>query len=462
MSSEDQDSDYDQIETDEIIDAAIGAIGVEENNSSFNVEDYNGEYKAIGEYLVTLKKDETMTNEEFRALKRKADKFMVFRGHLFKKGKRNAVPRRVICDTDRQQEVIKECHEGFGGGHCGRDGTQLKVSLRYYWEKLTDDVRAYVETCEPCQRQSLYREVEPLNPTWTSTIFNKIGVDIVHMPKGVGKKHYLVVARDDFTNWVEARALHNRGAEGVSRFLWEEIITRFGYVGQFTTDQGGEMKGMSEELTNKYGIPIIRTTAYHLQANGMVKHGHGPLVAALVKVCAGEVRQWPKKLHLVLWADRMTAKRTTGKSPFALVYGNEAVLPIEMGVLSWRVMDWDRVTTTEELLVARSKQLEQKDDDVDRAAALLHKEREKVKEKHDAGIRVRTVPLEVDQIVLLYDSSRIKPYPNERKFENRWNGPYRVAKVFENGSYKLKELDGTEIDNAVSGSRLKRFKIRDK
>ena len=65
MSLEDQDSDYDQKETDEIIEAAIGAIGVEENDSSFNVEDYNGEYKAIGEYLVTLKKDETMMNEYF-------------------------------------------------------------------------------------------------------------------------------------------------------------------------------------------------------------------------------------------------------------------------------------------------------------------------------------------------------------------------------------------------------------
>ena len=72
---------------------------------------------------------------------------------------------------------------------------------------------SYVETCEPCQRQSLYREVEPLNPTWTSTIFNKVGVDIVHMPKGVGQKHYLVVARDDFTNWVEARALHARSQQ---------------------------------------------------------------------------------------------------------------------------------------------------------------------------------------------------------------------------------------------------------
>ena len=29
--------------------------------------------------MITLKRDETMTNEEFKALKRKADKFMVFR-----------------------------------------------------------------------------------------------------------------------------------------------------------------------------------------------------------------------------------------------------------------------------------------------------------------------------------------------------------------------------------------------
>ena len=54
-----------------------------------------------------------------------------------------------------------------------------------------------METCELCQKQSLYKEVEPLNTTWTNTIFNKVGVDIVHMPNGVGQKHYLVAARDD-------------------------------------------------------------------------------------------------------------------------------------------------------------------------------------------------------------------------------------------------------------------------
>ena len=112
-------------------------------------------------------------------------------------------------------------------------------------------------------------------------------------------------------------------------------------------------------------------------------------------------------------------------------------------------------------MIAKSRQLEQLDDDLVRAVNLLHKERERAKEKHDADIRVRTKSLEVDDIVLLYDSSRIKSYLNERKFENCGNGPYRVTKVFENGSYKLKELDRTEIDDVVSGSRLKRFKIRD-
>ena len=135
-----------------------------------------------------------MSIEDFGVIKRKAEKFMVFQGHLFKKGKRNAVPRRVVCDVDKQKEILRECHEGLGGGHHGRDATHIKVSLWYYWEKLTEDVKAYVETCEPCQRQSTYKESVPLNPTWTSTIFNKVGVDIVHMPKGVGQKNYLVVA----------------------------------------------------------------------------------------------------------------------------------------------------------------------------------------------------------------------------------------------------------------------------
>ena len=186
-----QEDEAEQVEIDEVIDATINAIKIGEKGE-FAAESYDGEFKAIGEYLVSLARNKTMSIEEFKVLKRKASKFIVFKGHLFKKGKRNAVPRRVVCSTDEQMKIIQECHEGLGAGHRGRDGTQLKVNLCYYWDGMSDHIRTYVDTCEICQKQSTYREVEPLNPTWTSIIFNKVGVDIVHMPKGIGQRTILL------------------------------------------------------------------------------------------------------------------------------------------------------------------------------------------------------------------------------------------------------------------------------
>ena len=38
---------------------------------------------------------------------------------------------------------------------------------------------------------------------------------------------------------------------------------------------------------------------------------------------------WLEELLKVLWAQRTTKKRQTDESPFALVFGTEAILPIE-------------------------------------------------------------------------------------------------------------------------------------
>ena len=53
---------------------------------------------------------------------------------------------------------------------------------------------------------------------------------------------------------------------------------------------------------------------------------------------------------------------------------------------------------TEELLAARMRQFEQRDEDIERAAILLRTERERAKVKNDEGVRVRTTPLELSLI----------------------------------------------------------------
>ena len=50
---------------------------------------------------------------------------------------------------------------------------------------------------------------------------------------------------------------------------------------------------------------------------------------------------WPEELPSVLWAYRTTARTPTGETPFWLTYGNEAVIPAEIELISYRVDNHD-------------------------------------------------------------------------------------------------------------------------
>ncbi|XP_042386515.1 uncharacterized protein LOC121978204 [Zingiber officinale] len=50
---------------------------------------------------------------------------------------------------------------------------------------------------------------------------------------------------------------------------------------------------------------------------------------------------WVDKLPRILWAVHMTPKEATSVPPFHLVYGGEALVPVEVGVESNRVQHYD-------------------------------------------------------------------------------------------------------------------------
>ena len=56
---------------------------------------------------------------------------------------------------------------------------------------------------------------------------------------------------------------------------------------------------------------------------------------------------WLEELSSVLWAYRTTARTSMGETPFRLTYGNEAVIPAEIGITSYRVDNQDEVRNDE-------------------------------------------------------------------------------------------------------------------
>jgi transposase InsO family protein len=142
----------------------------------------------------------------------------------------------------------------------------------------------------------------------------------MYMPKAQGYK-YIVAARDDLSQAAEGRALKAANSATISKFLWEEIICRYGAIGMVVMDNGPEVQKAFEHLMEKYGIPQVKISPYNSRANGVVERGHYIIREALIKACKGKINRWPNLVHHAFFADKIMPSKATGFSPFYLLYG---------------------------------------------------------------------------------------------------------------------------------------------
>ncbi|GBG78291.1 hypothetical protein CBR_g26321 [Chara braunii] len=173
---------------------------VRERREIFLANLYDGKYRDIGLYL-------TGREEGTEAIKKEALGYCLRVGHLFKRPTKFAIPMRVLCDPEERKAVIEELHDGIVGGHRGVKGTFDKVRRLYWWDGQYVEVEKYCSTSETCQKRATVRYKEPLVSSLPSAPGDKVHIDLVTMPKGVGGLRYMINARDDLTGFVEAKAI---------------------------------------------------------------------------------------------------------------------------------------------------------------------------------------------------------------------------------------------------------------
>lgn len=430
-----------------LVSEKFGSHGWVAQSFAINVNQFPQPYRDIAEYLTTLTVPGNIPVQERRRFIRKATQFLLQNGILWRRAKTDEPPKRVIFNDLEKAEIIRAMHDE--GGHRGREGTYKKIMLRYWWVGMYHDVRKFVQSCEPCQKRSAVKPNEPLHPTLFSSLWRKVGLDVIHMPKDEGFG-YLAVMRDDLSGWPEAEPMRKNDSRTISNFV-RKWIHRFGIPGRVVYDGGAENQKETKEVLESFNIIAVPIATYHPQSNGMVERGHKQLVDALAKLG----KQWRRNLDAVLWADRVTTRKSTGFSPFRLIYGEDCVLPVELSAQTWAVIDWNRVNSIEKLLAARARLLQRRDEDIKKAQEAVRASREKNKAWFDKNKPIRKDKLVVGDWVLVHNTQLEKQW--SKKLDNRWLGPYKIRSVSDKGTYLLQEPDGTHLTSVFAGERVKRF-----
>jgi hypothetical protein len=170
------------------------------------------------------------------------------------------------------------------------------------------------------------------------------------------------------------------------------------------------------------------------------------LCKIITKTVQGSMTDWDTKLIDALWAYRTAYKVTTKFMPFQLVYGQEAILPIELELTLLRIVINERLGDTESL-EARINMLEKLDETPSQAylnTAAIQKWR---KSYYDSKMKDKKIG--PTYLVLLYDS-RFHKFPG--KFRLHWLGPYKVRVIHANGSFELEDFAGNVLPTRLNGN----------
>jgi hypothetical protein len=173
----------------------------------------------------------------------------------------------------------------------------------------------------------------PLRPQVTLQAFDKWAIDFVgpiNPPAKITGARYIITTTEYLTRWVEVAPMKDCSAKTIENFLFEQVITRFGCPRFLLSEKGTHFINNTINAMNEYfEFHHQKSTPYHPQENGTVEEFNKILENALTKLCNVNKDDWDLKISSLLWAYKTTCNKLAGHMPFKLVYGQEAVVPLE-------------------------------------------------------------------------------------------------------------------------------------
>jgi hypothetical protein len=377
--------------------------------------------------------------------------YVIIEGELFKQGVCSLLLK--CLSRAEGQELMKEIHSGICEAHIGSRPLLGKVFRQgFYWPKAASDAADLVQKCENCQKCARDQK-QPSSITQLIQLtcpLQRWGLDLLGpLPPAQGNLRYVVVAVEYFFKWIEAKPLAMITSVIVQKFFWQNIICHFGVPRAIRVDNGTQFDVETfKTFCDQIGTKIHFASVRHPESNGLVQRANRIIIIGIVKSIFNlPYGKWPDKLVKVVWNHNTVVSRSTGFTPFKLLFRDESITLEEARTGSIRTLASAEDEETCKISKDTIEGVElQAIDHINKYQAEIAKWRDR---------KVRLKNIKPGHLVL---RRIVNPYI-VGKLQLKWECPFLVVSSSRPGSYRLKDMDGNGIPRSWNADEHHRYYV---
>ncbi|KAI9125272.1 hypothetical protein K1719_003888 [Acacia pycnantha] len=218
------------------------------------------------------------------------------------------------------------------------------------------------------------------------------------------------------------------------------------------TDNGTQFTDRNfQDMMVDLGVTHHFASVEHPQSNGQAEVANKVILDGLRKKMEDANTSWVEQLYNVLWGYRTTMQSATQETPFRMTYGCEAMIPVEIGRPSWRIL-----RILEEGEGSNSNALATELELVDEVRTTAHFRdmvaKQLIAAKYNRMVRPRTFD-RGDLVLRRADVGNKNA--KDGKLATNWDGPYRVKEKLDKGAHILETLARKSIKRTWNVDKLR-------
>ena len=230
---------------------------------------------------------------------------------------------RILVPACQRVALTKTEHETML--HVDGTRVQYELSRKYYWPKMSEDIKAICKACPKCQngkirKQRLTAEFEQAQKDDIPLPRQAYGIDFYGHADGE-----ILVAIDLCTREVSLWFLQDRKQDKVAKALLSGLIFQKGVPLLFRNDEAREfVQGVVHSMNQYLGIKQITTGGYNPRSNAVVERFMQHLTACLTKCDDSQYKNIKHYLPAIAFAHNTVFNSAINCSPFEAGHGLRA------------------------------------------------------------------------------------------------------------------------------------------